>query len=72
MIIANGNVFGADGKFRQGNIEIHEEWIHDISFGQEHESETNLKEQEILDAQGWYVIPGLVDIHLHGCAGYDF
>lgn len=26
----------------------------------------------LIDAGGLYVIPGLVDIHLHGCAGYDF
>lgn len=27
---------------------------------------------EILDAGGCYVIPGLIDIHFHGCAGVDF
>ncbi len=27
---------------------------------------------EIIDAQGLYAIPGLVDIHLHGCMGSDF
>ena len=26
----------------------------------------------VLDAAGCYVIPGLVDIHFHGCAGVDF
>ncbi len=26
----------------------------------------------ILDAEGCYVIPGLIDIHFHGCAGHDF
>lgn len=26
----------------------------------------------VLDASGCYVIPGLVDVHLHGCAGEDF
>ena len=25
-----------------------------------------------IDAGGCYVIPGLIDIHLHGCAGYNF
>ena len=28
--------------------------------------------EEILDAGGDYLIPGLVDIHFHGCAGHDF
>lgn len=27
---------------------------------------------QILDAQGCYVIPGLVDVHFHGCMGEDF
>ena len=27
---------------------------------------------EVLDAQGCYVIPGLVDVHFHGCVGEDF
>ncbi len=27
---------------------------------------------EVLDAQGCYLIPGLIDIHFHGCAGVDF
>lgn len=29
-------------------------------------------EDTILDAESCYVIPGLVDIHFHGCAGHDF
>ncbi len=29
-------------------------------------------EDTILDAENCYVIPGLVDIHFHGCAGHDF
>lgn len=27
---------------------------------------------KVLDAQGYYVIPGLVDVHFHGCVGEDF
>ena len=28
-------------------------------------------EEEIIDASGCYVIPGLIDIHFHGCMGMD-
>ena len=28
--------------------------------------------EEVIDAAGGYVLPGLVDLHFHGCAGYDF
>ena len=27
---------------------------------------------QVLDAAGCYVIPGLVDVHFHGCVGEDF
>ena len=29
-------------------------------------------EDEVLDAAGLYAIPGLVDVHFHGCVGHDF
>ncbi len=29
-------------------------------------------EDTILDAESCYVIPGLIDIHFHGCVGHDF
>ncbi|MDO4284508.1 MAG: N-acetylglucosamine-6-phosphate deacetylase [Eubacteriales bacterium] len=28
--------------------------------------------EEIVDLSGSYLLPGLVDLHFHGCAGYDF
>ena len=32
----------------------------------------NLTGAEVFDASGCYVLPGLVDIHTHGCVGEDF
>lgn len=29
-------------------------------------------DENVIDAAGCYVIPGLIDIHFHGCAGVDF
>ena len=29
-------------------------------------------DDQVLDASGCYVIPGLVDVHFHGCVGEDF
>ncbi len=26
----------------------------------------------VLDGEGCYAIPGLIDLHFHGCKGYDF
>ena len=27
---------------------------------------------QVLDASGCYVVPGLIDLHFHGCVGHDF
>jgi len=36
------------------------------------EFKSRLAGGETLDASGCYVIPGLVDVHFHGCVGHDF
>lgn len=36
------------------------------------EPEAGSADPDILDASGAYVIPGLVDVHFHGCVGEDF
>lgn len=61
MIIKNADVFCEDGVFRSK----------DICTDSEVFSSSSLDDQ-ILDAEGCYAIPGLVDIHFHGCVGYDF
>lgn len=33
---------------------------------------TESNSDKIFNAQGYYAIPGLIDLHLHGCMGYDF
>lgn len=84
MIIANGNVFGEEGRFQKGNIRIQGDVIADIDYHASQDAEVTEgpgilsdakvanDSEMIIDADGLYVIPGLVDIHLHGCAGYDF
>lgn len=34
--------------------------------------DAEIADAEIVDASGCYVIPGLTDIHFHGCMGHDF
>lgn len=36
------------------------------------EPRQNPRQDFVIDAQDLYVLPGLVDIHIHACAGYDF
>lgn len=60
MVIENGFVFRDEGYFERDNLYIENDRIVSVSGG------------EVIDAEGLYVIPGLVDIHFHGCVGYDF
>lgn len=60
MIIKNGSVFSEKGSFETGDLYIEQDKIAEKGTG------------EVLDATGLYVIPGLTDIHFHGCVGYDF
>ena len=60
--IINGNIFGPDCEFYKGDIAITDGLIVNDVY----------ENAEIIDAENLYVIPGLVDIHFHGCKGHDF
>lgn len=66
MLIQNGNLFCDDGVFRRQNLKTDGGTISAIG------SELAPGKEEVLDAEGCYVIPGLVDIHIHGAMGSDF
>lgn len=69
MFIKSRFIFAESGQFEPGIIEIEEKKIQSIIWDS-HNMEVS--SDEIIDAEEMYVIPGLVDIHLHGCAGADF
>lgn len=69
MIIRNVKVYTEEKKFRKGMIKIHTDRIENVKYGK---GEVNSEEEQILDGEGCYAIPGLIDIHFHGCRGYDF
>lgn len=60
MIVRNANVFRADGSFVQGDI-----YIENGKFAASGSGES-------VDGTGLWAIPGLVDLHFHGCVGHDF
>ena len=62
MITINGNFFRPDGKFHMGSLAIADGIITD----------TQQSDAQIIDAENLYIIPGLTDIHFHGCNGHDF
>ncbi len=69
MIIKNGLVFDADGEFHSHTVQSEDGRFTGIFNGEDCQAEPG---EEVVDASGCYVIPGLVDIHFHGCVGYDF
>lgn len=60
MIIQNASVFEPDGCFTQRDLIIDDDRIVAAGSG------------EVINAANCYAIPGLIDIHFHGCMGYDF
>ncbi|MBO5094347.1 MAG: N-acetylglucosamine-6-phosphate deacetylase [Lachnospiraceae bacterium] len=67
MVIQGGKVFGTDGSFAQKDLCITDERIADVCDTAGEKSDT-----DVIDASGCYVVPGLIDVHFHGCVGHDF
>ncbi len=62
MIIKNALIFTEDNTFVKKDLYLKEDRI----------SDSPNDGDEVLEADGLYAIPGLTDIHFHGCVGYDF
>lgn len=61
MILQNAKVYTEEKAFRDGTI-----YVQGGTFS------AAPADGPGLDAGGCYAIPGLIDLHLHGCMGYDF
>lgn len=68
MIIDHVKVFTEDKKFTDGGIVIKNGTIEQVYT----EGKRPRTEDEVLDGKGMYAIPGLIDLHFHGCKGDDF
>lgn len=66
MVIKNGIVFCEDGVLREADLELAGERIAAVHQPGQAAGEP------ALDAAGCYVVPGYVDIHIHGAMGADF
>lgn len=76
MIIQNALVYHVKTGFEKKDV-----WIKDGIFSEVCDDfpgtypevfEEAKRAGNVIDAEGNYLIPGLVDVHFHGCAGYDF
>ena len=65
MIIRNALVYTLDHGFIEKDVYIENGYFVEEKY-------YTGDRDEVLDAKGDYLIPGLLDIHFHGCAGHDF
>lgn len=61
MKIINGLVFRENQGFIRETLNVENGRFTDYST-----------DDAVLDADGCYIIPGLIDVHFHGCVGHDF
>ncbi len=67
MIIKNVKVYTEDKTFEDGEI-----LIQNGVFANSRAAGEVQKDEEVIDGEGCYAVPGLIDIHFHGCKGFDF
>ena len=67
MIIKDANIFTQDNRFVKGSVVVEKGRFVSIAEQPEHAGEV----MKVIDAKDLYMIPGLVDIHFHGCMGAD-
>lgn len=68
MIIDNVYVFTSDKAFVKGGIILDGDKIRQVY----EEKDAPQLNGDVLDGKGCYAIPGLIDLHFHGCKGDDF
>ena len=56
-----------DHKFEKKDVRIEDERIAEIAEN----GQITATDEDVIDGEGMYAIPGLVDIHFHGCKGAD-
>ncbi len=87
MLLTNIRYYGSDHRFHEGEIritggkiaEVMEKPLRDVAIDPVTAAEAgerpegiNAEGLQILDGEGAYCIPGLIDMHFHGCKGADF
>ncbi|MDR0286293.1 MAG: amidohydrolase family protein, partial [Clostridiales bacterium] len=65
MLIKNAEVFCSDFKFRKTDLEFIGGRIETIP------AVPPARDDSVLNLEGHYIVPGFIDIHIHGCNGHD-
>ncbi len=69
-MIIKGNIYATDRQFHTGTVITDNDLITDVSLDN-HGCTLDVSDSNYIDASDKYVIPGLIDIHLHGAMGFD-
>lgn len=75
MIIKNVKVYTEEKRFEEGSIYIEGGRFvsPSVYYGRKASGKGNEEQEEtVVDGEGCYAVPGLIDLHLHGCMGADF
>lgn len=82
MLIKNVKIYTENKEFTEGELllrdgKIERVWLKNADAAHTEAEKKNevgaeFSQEEVLDGQGAYAIPGLIDLHFHGCKGYDF
>lgn len=68
MIIESAWTYTANCEFKKKDIVIQNGYISELKD----EVAASERSGKVIDAKGLYAIPGLIDLHFHGCRGDDF
>ena len=71
MIIKNVQVYTEEQKFVPGEIVVRGDRIAEVHTDGEKDEKSEETDDVVVDGEGAYAIPGLIDLHFHGCVGAD-
>ncbi len=66
MYYINANYPDENFVMKKGDLKIEDGIIKDVGQNLEYK-----KEDTVVDCEGFYIVPGFVDIHMHGCISHD-
>ena len=72
MRIQGGNIFTEKGEFKKGDLTVFGGKIEELNFTLYENTTGVVDDEQVIDARDLYVLPGLVDIHMHGAVDVDF
>lgn len=71
MKFCNAEVF-LNGKFEKADIEIGNGKFNNVTFMDNSTLQSNADDNSSVDCSGKLIIPGFIELHSHGCIGFDF